>query len=48
MEKSSDESEEGWWKKIETGLKGLGILVGLISLLILWGVWVFPDLVPNV
>ena len=52
MNKNSDKSKTDWWKKIKTGLKSLGILVGLtgllISLLILWGVWVFPDLVPNV
>ena len=37
-----------WGKKIKTGLKGLGIFVGLSSLLILWGVWIFPDIVPHV
>ena len=48
MNKNSDKSKADWWKKIKTGLKSLGILVGFIGLLILWGVWFFPDLVPNV
>ena len=48
MNKNSDKSKMDWWKKIKTGLKGLGIFVGLSGLLILWGVWIFPDFVPHV
>ncbi len=48
MDKSSDESKTNWRKKIKTGLIGLGIFVVLIGLLILWGAWFFPDLVPSV
>lgn len=48
MDKSSDELEEGWWKKNKISLISLGIFVGLICFLILWGVWIFPWLVCDV